>query len=166
MSEIKRYKLGVFERGFDECSGGELCFYDDVEQLNRNYSLAISLLTARNIGLETLLSKTQQVLLTKIARIKELGNEIEKLQWVCSEAYQLAGAYGADVKAMDNLSAAANGDKLPHDSFLPVFNRCEAELTRLREQEPYCYYDLYSDTCITERQCKRNFPLYAEPKPA
>lgn len=47
--------------------------------------------------------------------------EINKLRRVCAEAYQLAGAFGASEEALDNLSAAANGNPLPHETFLPVF---------------------------------------------
>lgn len=74
---------------------------------------------------DVLLSKTQ---------IKEIKTEIEKLRCVCAEAYQLAGAYDADVKALDNLSAAANGDALPHASFLPIFNQYES--SHLGEPKP------------------------------
>ena len=49
-----------------------------------------------------------------------LRARIETLEAVCAEAYQLAGAIGAPVKALDNLSAAANGDAIPHESFLPI----------------------------------------------
>lgn len=47
--------------------------------------------------------------------------EIKKLRKVCAEAYQLAGAFGASEEALDNLSAAANGDPLPYETFLPIF---------------------------------------------
>jgi hypothetical protein len=40
--------------------------------------------------------------------IKGLRAEIATLRNVCGEAYQLAGTYGADVKALDNLLAAAS----------------------------------------------------------
>lgn len=49
-----------------------------------------------------------------------LYEEIIRLRSVCAEAYQLAGFYDADVKALDNLIAAANGEPLPHESFLPI----------------------------------------------
>ena len=51
---------------------------------------------------------------------RELEQRIAVLQQVCGEAYQLAGAVGAPEKALDNLSAAANGDPIPHASFLPL----------------------------------------------
>ena len=53
-------------------------------------------------------------------RIENLARENNELRNVCAEAYQLAGAYGADVKALDNLYAAAQGNPKPHESFLPV----------------------------------------------
>lgn len=46
--------------------------------------------------------------------------EIDRLRFVCAEAYQLAGALDAPVEALDNLSAAAGGEPLPHQTFLPV----------------------------------------------
>jgi hypothetical protein len=46
--------------------------------------------------------------------------EVERLRNVCAEAYQLAGTLGGSVEAMDNLAAAAAGEPLPHESFLPV----------------------------------------------
>lgn len=54
------------------------------------------------------------------AEIARLQAERDALRSVCAEAYQMAGALGAPVKALDNLSAAANGDPLPHETFLPV----------------------------------------------
>lgn len=45
---------------------------------------------------------------------------VDQLRAVCAEAYQLAGALNAPVEALDNLSAAANGEPLPHATFLPV----------------------------------------------
>ena len=50
----------------------------------------------------------------------ELRARIAQLQKVCAEAYQLAGAVGASEAALDNLDAAANGNPIPHDTFLPV----------------------------------------------
>lgn len=51
----------------------------------------------------------------------KLKEEIKVLRTVCDEAYQLAGCYEkVNVKALDNLFAAANGEVLPHESFLPV----------------------------------------------
>ena len=37
-----------------------------------------------------------------------------------ARAYQLVGAVGAPVKALDNLAAAACGKPMPHATFLPV----------------------------------------------
>jgi hypothetical protein len=46
--------------------------------------------------------------------------EIERLQRVCAEAYQFAGAADAPVRVLDNLRAAAEGRDLPHETMLPV----------------------------------------------
>lgn len=55
------------------------------------------------------------------SRGKELEAEVKKLKTVCAEAYQFCGGYSpAPAEVLDNLSAAANGKPLPHDSFLPV----------------------------------------------
>lgn len=50
----------------------------------------------------------------------QLEARVKTLQTVCGEAYQLAGVYDAPVEALDNLSAAANGKPIPHETFLPV----------------------------------------------
>lgn len=50
----------------------------------------------------------------------DLEQQRYQLRAVCAEAYQLAGALDAPVEALDNLSAAANGNPLPHETFLPV----------------------------------------------
>ena len=52
--------------------------------------------------------------------IDELRRRVEELQRVCAEAYQFAGAVGAPERVLDNLSAAAEGRPVPHESFLPV----------------------------------------------
>ena len=52
------------------------------------------------------------------------------LQQVCGKAYQLAGAVGAPVKALDNLAAAAAcGKPMPHAT-LPAGER--GRLRRVR----------------------------------
>ena len=53
-------------------------------------------------------------------RIRRLEARIAVLEEVCGEAYQLAGAAGAPEKALDNLAAAAEGEPIPHATFLPV----------------------------------------------
>ncbi len=53
-------------------------------------------------------------------RIRDLEQRISVLEQVCAEAYQLAGAVGAPEKALDNLAAAAEGEAIPHETFLPV----------------------------------------------
>ena len=51
-----------------------------------------------------------------------IARERDELRKVCAEAYQMAGALGAPVKALDNLSAAASGKPIPHETFLPVWS--------------------------------------------
>ncbi len=53
-------------------------------------------------------------------RIRDLEQRVSALEQVCAEAYQLAGAVGAPEKALDNLAAAAAGEPIPHETFLPV----------------------------------------------
>jgi hypothetical protein len=59
--------------------------------------------------------------------LRERDVEIVKLRSVCAEAYQLAGLlsdhFGNPVLALDNLSAAAQGEPLPHKTFLPVVTK-------------------------------------------
>ena len=64
------------------------------------------------------------------ARINELERRISTLEAVCAEAYQLAGAVGAPVKALDNLAAAAEGRPIPHETFLPVPTAASDEFVR------------------------------------
>jgi hypothetical protein len=56
------------------------------------------------------------------------SGEIERLRYDCAEAYQVIGQLAANAdllghpsvaKALDNLSAAAQGDPRPHDNLLP-----------------------------------------------
>ena len=51
-----------------------------------------------------------------------LRAENKRLRSVCGEAYQLAGAIEAPVNALDNLSDAASGHPLRHDTFLPILD--------------------------------------------
>jgi hypothetical protein len=58
------------------------------------------------------------------AEIKPLVEQVSSLRKVCAEAYQLAGLFADRIdnakEALDNLSAAANGEPIPHETFLPV----------------------------------------------
>lgn len=65
------------------------------------------------------------------AMVGKLETERDQLREVCAEAYQFAGAYDAPVEVLDNLSAAANGWPLPHESFLPVM---DSEAVAQRDQ--------------------------------
>ncbi len=55
-----------------------------------------------------------------MADTRSLVKEIEILREVCYQAYQLAGALGANEEALDNLLAAAEGRPLPHERFQPT----------------------------------------------
>ena len=46
--------------------------------------------------------------------------EIERLQRVCAEAYQFAGAVAVPAQGLDQLQAAAEGRDLPLESILPT----------------------------------------------
>jgi hypothetical protein len=60
-------------------------------------------------------------------RLLMLMQRIVELEQVCAEAYQFAGALGAPERVLDNLSAAAEGQPLPHESMLPVTaEECDA----------------------------------------
>lgn len=54
--------------------------------------------------------------------IVDLRSQLAAVRSVCGEAYQLAGAVGAPVKVLDNLSAAMGGMPIPHETFLPVLD--------------------------------------------
>lgn len=43
------------------------------------------------------------------------ARQIRQLRELCATAYQVVGAADGPVELLDNLSAAANGDPLPHD---------------------------------------------------
>lgn len=64
--------------------------------------------------------------------VGKLRKRIEILEHVCAEAYQFAGALGAPECVLDNLSAAAEGRDLPHESFLPVTADDCDEVAQLR----------------------------------
>jgi len=53
-------------------------------------------------------------------RLGALQRRIEELERVCAEAYQFAGTVGAPERVLDNLSAAAEGQAIPHESILPI----------------------------------------------
>jgi hypothetical protein len=63
-----------------------------------------------------------------LAEIRRLREEVETLRGVCAEAYQMAGAVGASVEALDNLSAASEGKPLPHETFLPFHRPPKSEI--------------------------------------
>jgi hypothetical protein len=56
--------------------------------------------------------------------IQPLISQIAALRAVCAEAYQLAGLFSDRIEnaklVLDNLSAAANGEPIPHETFLPI----------------------------------------------
>ena len=66
-------------------------------------------------------------------RIRDLEERILVLERVCAEAYQLAGAVGAPAKALDNLVAGAEGEPIPHATFLPVSAADCDELVRAEQ---------------------------------
>lgn len=70
-----------------------------------------------------------------IAELEARDRDIARLKIVCGEAYQMAGALDATEKALDNLSAASRGDKLPHDTFLPHPTVSHADISRKRGEE-------------------------------
>jgi hypothetical protein len=70
----------------------------------------------------------------------ELRRRIDDLERVCAEAYQFAGAVGAPERVLDNLSAGADGQPIPHESILPVtaeecdaFSDLRSKLDRVRQ---------------------------------
>lgn len=66
--------------------------------------------------------------------IARLRARIEQLEYVCAEAYQLAGAVGAPVRCLDLLWAAAQGKSVDVDGMLPVHaDECE-EIIALQRQ--------------------------------
>ena len=48
-----------------------------------------------------------------------LEAEIAALRQLCAEAYQVVGALNGRSNILDNLSAAAQGEPLPHATVLP-----------------------------------------------
>lgn len=64
---------------------------------------------------------------TDTPQVAALQRRIDELARVCAEAYQFAGEVGAPERVLDNLSAAADGEPIPHDSILPVLAaECDA----------------------------------------
>ncbi len=59
--------------------------------------------------------------------IAALQRRVNDLERVCAEAYQFAGTVGAPERVLDNLSAGAEGQPIPHESILPVTaEECDA----------------------------------------
>ncbi len=75
--------------------------------------------------------QSNELILDYRAIAKHQQKRIDVLRAVCAEAYQMAGALGANKTALDNLFAAAQGKPIPHESFLPVF---ATELESLQSQ--------------------------------
>ena len=66
------------------------------------------------------------------AELAALKARTSILESVCGEAYQMAGQVGAAERILDNLSDAANGRPLRHETFLPVTDDDFSELTALK----------------------------------
>lgn len=66
-------------------------------------------------------------------RLAEQLRQTKLLQSVCAEAYQMAGAIGAKIQVLDNLSAAAQGKPLPHTTFLPFVPDDSEVISRQRD---------------------------------
>ena len=117
------YSMTWIKTGIAESKGGRM-------ELNMNG--AFDQMRIKNM--ELAIHEWQKACGMASDRIAELEAEIAKLRGVCADAYQLVGAVGGPVEALDNLSAAANGEPIPHDTFLP-FRECDclSELKELRE---------------------------------
>ena len=50
---------------------------------------------------------------------REAEAELDNLRTVLAEVYQVLGALDAPVNVLDQVTAALNGDPLPHESLLP-----------------------------------------------
>lgn len=71
---------------------------------------------------------------TEHEQLAALQRRVDDLARVCAEAYQFAGEVGAPERVLDNLSAAAEGQPIPHESMLPVLaDECDA-ISELRSK--------------------------------
>ena len=52
-------------------------------------------------------------------RADKLEDENAALKQLCAEAYQVVGALNGPVNLLDNLSAGAQGEPMPHKTVLP-----------------------------------------------
>lgn len=96
---------------------------------------ALSLMDDASRQRELLLTQSLQIQQHSADSLEQAQSHISLLMCVCAEAYQMAGALDASVPALDNLSAAANGETvLPHETFLP--HPCNEELEKLRIRVP------------------------------
>lgn len=77
--------------------------------------------------------------------------ETKRLKGVCSEAYQLAGAIGAPSAVLDNLSDAAQGSPLRHETFLPILDTDCSEIKSLRKAR----YEAATPGPWEELECRR-----------
>lgn len=74
------------------------------------------------------------------AQLAALQRRVDELERVCAEAYQFAGTVGAPERVLDNLSAGAEGQPIPHESILPItadecdaFSELKSKLDQVRQ---------------------------------
>ena len=84
------------------------------------------------------------------AECERLREKVEQIMGLAAELYQVLGALDADDKVLDQVSAAAHGNPLPHDTLLPFTSdeheRLRADARRyqwLRDQELPDVMDLW-----------------------
>ena len=139
MNEIKRFDIVGMEEVY--APDGEACWYEDVAPILQ-----------RNKELETLLSKAQQVLLTKTAMIKELDADLA--HFVASEQSAVTQLYDALKELAQLREQEPYGWK---HQYRKILGGSEYVMLTVDNEPPYPDVNYL---------CVASSPLYAEPKPA
>lgn len=70
---------------------------------------------------------------TAAQQVRKLQARVTRLEGLCADAYQVAGAAGAPERVLDALYAAAQGYRIPRAALLPI---TEAESTVAKREAP------------------------------
>ena len=78
--------------------------------------------------------------LKRACQLCQLEEEVASLQELCAEVYQIVGMLCFDEAnielVLDNLSAAAQGDTLPHETLLPWVKKGLSNVNKHLFQQP------------------------------
>lgn len=76
---------------------------------------------------KSVLQMNPDVIRDGISIMRNLETENAALKQLCAEAYQVVGALNGPVNLLDNLSAGAQGEPMPHTTVLPFSQEVSGE---------------------------------------